>query len=204
MNSKVYTGTAFHQMMELLHEQYINTQGGPITASALLLNNGFPKSTSLVDWIKALAINATVTEVLELTAAEARQAGVRVASELAPGLPRAAGVSIQIHQVLVNLVRNAIEALSEVAGDRRRLTVTTTRQDDRVRVAVVDTGPGLAEPLADTVFDPFTSGKEGGMGLGLSISRSIIDNHGGVLVARNRGHFGACFYFELPLAEEAE
>ena len=109
---------------------------------------------------------------------------------------------IQIQQVLLNLIRNALDAMTEGGAPcRRELSVAAVPVGpDWVEVAVADTGPGLAPEVAGRLFDPFVSGKPGGMGVGLSISRSIVQAHGGRLWAEaNRGG-GAVFRFTLPAA----
>lgn len=141
-----------------------------------------------------------------LALAGARERGVRVGFRFDAGLPPVLVDRIQIQQVLVNLMRNAVEAMArEGAGDdaptRRDLAVTAARvRPDTVAVAVADTGPGLAPGLAERLFDPFVSTKPGGMGLGLSICRSIVEGHGGRLWAEPNPGGGAVFRFTLPAA----
>lgn len=151
-----------------------------------------------------LDLNATVRDVLALTDSELRQASVSVETDLAPELPPVVAVEIQIHQVLVNLVRNALEAMREVPAERRSLLVSTQHEPKGVTVTVEDTGPGLDRTVLESAFDPFVSAKSNGLGLGLSISRTIIDNHGGELHGENRAGLGACFRFTLPSGEAFE
>jgi PAS domain S-box-containing protein len=171
--------------------------GGIIQQMRAYVRNDTPESTQL-------DVNATVRDVLSLTDPELRQAGVTVDSDLASDLPTVEAVEIQIHQVLVNLVRNALEAMRAVPAERRSLLLTTARTASSVAVTVEDTGPGLDSEVLDTAFDPFVSAKSNGLGLGLSISRSIIDNHGGALSGENRTGFGARFRFTLPASDAVE
>jgi len=122
--------------------------------------------------------------------------GVVFDSRVEPGVPPLLVDQIQIQQVLINLMRNAVEAMAMVPGDKT-LSVLASRDGDAVRVEVRDTGPGFKD--ADTVFDAFFTTKESGMGMGLAVSRSIVESHGGRLWAEaNRGG-GAKFIFVLPI-----
>ena len=106
---------------------------------------------------------------------------------------------VQIQQVLVNLLRNAAEALDEMGGERREIVVTADSDPDdgRVIVSVRDNGPGLSQDMLESLFTPFVSGKEGGMGVGLSICKRIVEAHGGSLTAENNQQGGATFRFTL-------
>jgi two-component system sensor kinase FixL len=109
---------------------------------------------------------------------------------------------VQIQQVLINLMRNAMEAMRD--SKVKELTVTTSPADDgRLKVEVADTGPGIADDIAPQLFQPFVTSKANGMGVGLSISRRIIESHGGELVVRRNEAGGATFTFTLPLLTEA-
>ena len=111
---------------------------------------------------------------------------------------------IHLHQVLVNLTRNAIEAMRAGPPERRRLTVATALAEaGMVSVTVADTGPGIPDDLLERLFEPFVTGRRDGMGLGLSISRSIAEKHGGELTAGNRPQGGAWFRLDLPITAEA-
>ncbi|WP_440996663.1 ATP-binding protein [Arhodomonas sp. SL1] len=158
--------------------------------------SGEPPRTEAVD------VNILVRDGLELTAATLRQAGVRVELDLDPEEPAVRVAPVQIHQVLVNLVRNAVEALRETPRERRRLEIRTRRDGgERVVVSVADTGPGVPEGVRESLFEPFVTGRGGGMGLGLSISRSIIEHHEGHLSVTERPGGGALFRFDLPRAD---
>jgi C4-dicarboxylate-specific signal transduction histidine kinase len=106
---------------------------------------------------------------------------------------------IQVQQVLVNLIRNALDAMAE--SRRRELTVTTALFDqETVELAISDSGPGVARDMIDHLFEPFFSTKDRGMGLGLSICRTIVESHGGRIEASKNSGSGLCFRFTLPLA----
>lgn len=144
-------------------------------------------------------LNALIKDVLELTSAELRRGRINVDARLGRDLPAVAVARIQIHQVLVNLIRNAVEAMGTNQEGARRLFIHTAfDREGGVEVLVADTGPGLPAELLDTIFEPFVTGKADGMGLGLSISRSIVENHGGRLNAGNRPEGGAAFRICLP------
>jgi PAS domain S-box-containing protein len=143
-------------------------------------------------------------EVMRLAAAEARQSGVELRSEVDPGLPEVLADSIQIQQVLLNLVRNAVEAVDSGDGPRREVALAVKRAaDGGVHFTVSDTGPGLPPGALDKVFEPFYTTKPDGIGIGLPLSRSIADAHGGRLWASAERE-GAAFHLVLPTAQETE
>jgi PAS domain S-box-containing protein len=143
-------------------------------------------------------------EVMRLAAAEARQSGVELRSDVEPGLPPVLADSIQIQQVLLNLVRNAVEAVDGGDGPRREVDLTVRRAaDGGVHFTVRDTGPGLAPAALDKVFEPFFTTKPDGIGIGLPLSRSIADAHGGRVWASAEAE-GAAFHLVLPTAQELE
>jgi PAS domain S-box-containing protein len=151
-----------------------------------------------------VSVNDAVHEVLALVNPEITQSGVDVELELAEALPRVTTAPIHLHQVLVNLTRNAIEAMRAGPPERRRLTVATALGEaGMVSVTVADTGPGIPDDLLERLFEPFVTGRRDGMGLGLSISRSIAEKHGGELTAGNRPQGGAWFRLDLPITAEA-
>jgi C4-dicarboxylate-specific signal transduction histidine kinase len=148
------------------------------------------------DW---LDINEAIREVGELTRREAVKTGVSVQARLADNLPLIHGDRVQLQQVILNLVVNAIEAMSGVdAGERDLLISTEKVEPDGVLVAVRDTGPGLAPATFDRLFEAFYTTKPGGLGMGLSICRSIIEAHGGRLWAEANEPRGAVFQFLTP------
>ena len=142
-------------------------------------------------------ISRVVEEAIALALVGAKDIGVRVRLDIAHELPDVMMDRIQIQQVLLNLVRNAIEAMEH--SDRRELAlVTRLTAEDTVETAVIDTGPGLAPEVAANLFQPFVSTKAKGMGLGLSICRTIIEAHGGRLTAEANPDGGTVFRFTLP------
>jgi signal transduction histidine kinase len=146
-------------------------------------------------------LNELLREAVRLALADARQRGIALRLDLEPGLPPLVLDRVQIGQVVVNLVRNAVEAIGGSA--RKELRVATRRcGTDRVEVSVADTGPGVAAEVRACLFSPFVSTKPDGMGVGLAISRGIVEDHGGRLrLAPDRagGEQGAVFRFTLPL-----
>ena len=143
-------------------------------------------------------INEAVREMIVLTRGEALRNGVSVQMQL-EGLPLIQGDRVQLQQVVLNLILNAVEAMSSVDDARRELSISTgLRGADEILVAVRDSGPGIDPEHLERVFDSFYTTKPGGMGLGLSICRSIIDAHGGRLRAAANEPRGAAFQFTLP------
>jgi PAS domain S-box-containing protein len=147
------------------------------------------------DWVD---LNEVVAEVMRLLEPETRQHGVTVRVHPEVRLPALLADRIQIEQVILNLVRNAVDAMCEELG-RRELDIRTAVGDDLVEVSVRDTGPGLPAALVDRIFDPFFSTKPTGLGMGLSISRTIIEAHQGRLWATAPAGGGAMFHFTLPV-----
>ncbi len=146
------------------------------------------------------ALDAVIREARDLTAEAAARARVRVEVEVDGSLPPIPLDRVQIQQVLVNLIRNGLEAME--AAEDRVLRIRVRRADDAIRTEVSDTGPGLAFP--DRVFQPFFTTKAQGMGMGLAICRSIVEAHGGRLWAEGNAPQGATFVFTLPIEAKAE
>ena len=146
-------------------------------------------------------IGTLIEEASAIALVGARERGVSVHLRAGSGLPAVFVDKIQIQQVVVNLVRNAVEAME--GSPRRELTVEAVPSTaaSRVVVRVVDTGPGLDPEVAARLFQPFVTTKEQGMGVGLSICRSIIEGHGGELVASPNPSGGTIFSFDLPVAD---
>jgi len=150
----------------------------------------------------AVDLNELVRDAALLVQSETRQRSVGVVLELADSLPKVTAEAIQIEQVIVNLMRNGLEAMNDERTRNRRLTIRTAcRNNGFVECSTADTGPGLPETLAIHVFEPFFTTKPHGMGMGLSISRSIIERHGGCLWAEPESGDGAVLRFTLPIAE---
>jgi signal transduction histidine kinase len=151
-------------------------------------------------------INHEIQEVLALTAPESRSHDVVVRTQLDRSLPRVGGDRVQLQQVLLNLVVNAIEAMSAVQGRERLLTIASARSGsaDAVLVEIRDCGTGLDTADVEHVFKAFYTTKPDGIGIGLSISRSIVEAHGGRLWASPNEPHGAVFQLSLPVAGEGQ
>jgi PAS domain S-box-containing protein len=145
----------------------------------------------------AVAINDAILEIIALSRTEAANNSVSVRTQLAEGLPRVQGDRVQLQQVLLNLIINAIEAMRDVGEKERELLIITRHGPDGVSVEVRDSGPGFAPADIDRVFEAFYSTKPSGLGLGLSICRSIIEAHNGRLWASANQPRGASFQFAL-------
>jgi signal transduction histidine kinase len=150
-----------------------------------------------------LNLNETVREVLALIGDDAKRKSVTIRTQFADNVFPVSGDRVQLQQVLLNLAMNGIEAMSGVDERARELVITTRNIDpDQVQVTVEDSGIGLDPDTAGKIFDPFYTTKSGGMGMGLSISRSILQAHGGRLWATVRDGAGTIFYFALPKYHE--
>src|SRR6266851_4769865 len=146
----------------------------------------------------AVAINDAILEVIALTRTEAANNSVSVWTQLAEDMPRVQGDRVQLQQVLINLIINAIEAMRDVGEEERELLISTRNEPDGVSVEVRDSGPGFAPAALERVFEAFYTTKPGGLGLGLSICRSIIEAHNGRLWASPNVPRGAIFRFTAP------
>ena len=143
-------------------------------------------------------LNDAVRELLLLLSGELQRAGVTVRTELSDGLPHVIGDRTQLQQVLLNLVMNAVDAMHGIDGRPRQLTISSARSGDGAQISIEDSGTGIDPEHLHRLFDPFYTTKPDGMGIGLSVSRSIVESHHGTLwVALNRGD-GATFAFSLP------
>jgi PAS domain S-box-containing protein len=148
-------------------------------------------------------LNTLTEEVHKLVRSDAIIKGIDIELELAPQLPPVRGDRVQLQQVILNLMLNAIDAMSDCPKDQRRLVVTTHRASEGlIQLDVQDTGAGIPESKLEQIFDAFYTTKTEGMGMGLSISRSIIELHGGRLWATNNPGRGATFHFTLVSFKE--
>jgi PAS domain S-box-containing protein len=144
-------------------------------------------------------VNEVVDKVLTLTRAETRVWDVAVETDLKPGLPSVIADRVQLQQVVLNLIMNGIEAMVARQGGPRRLEISTkSRQEGGVLVSVKDSGTGIEPGVAERIFEAFFTTKSSGVGLGLSICRSIIERHGGHLWATPAEPHGTVFQFTLP------
>jgi PAS domain S-box-containing protein len=151
-----------------------------------------------------LNVNGVIQDTARLVTSDALLRNVRIELELEPDLPGVTGDRVQVQQVILNLLLNAMEAMGESGGTGQPVLIRTERGDTRsVRVAVQDAGGGLRMEPRDAVFEPFFTTKSGGMGMGLAIARSIIETHGGEIWATNNVTRGATFFFTLPAAGDA-
>jgi C4-dicarboxylate-specific signal transduction histidine kinase len=145
-----------------------------------------------------LDINRTIRETLELASLEIRARVVASVTHLAGDLPKNLGDRVQLQQVLMNVILNACDAMTEVIPAHRWLSVTTLLDDEQIQILVRDAGPGIRQHDIDRVFEPFVTTKQGGLGLGLAICRSIVRAHGGEIRAFNNPEGGSTFQISLP------
>src|SRR5213594_2166506 len=158
------------------------------------------KAPSRKDWVD---VNETILEVVALARSEVQSNGVSVGTRLGEALPLVLGDRIQLQQVILNLMINAIEAMNEVSDGPRELSITSAQDESKeVLIAVRDSGPGLDPRSLDRLFHAFYTTKPQGMGMGLAISRSIVEAHGGRLWATANVPHGAVFEFTLPIGAD--
>src|SRR4029077_13050511 len=181
-----------------------------LEATSRIVNDG-TRATEIIERLRSLYkksppkrelvdVNEIVVEMLVLLRSEAARYSIAVRTELAPDLPKITGDRVQLQQVLMNLMLNAIEAMKDTAGE---LTIKTEMgQGGPVLISVSDTGVGLPDEKTEQIFNAFFTTKPQGSGMGLSISRSIVESHGGQLWATANSGRGSTFYFTLPTAAE--
>ena len=151
----------------------------------------------------ALDINSVVNEVITLVQRELFSHRVSLRTEFTPALPMVLADRVQLQQVIINLVMNGVEAMQPITTRPRQLVIRSNQDEGReVLVTVEDCGVGISAENADRLFNPFFTTKSSGLGMGLSICRSIIESHGGRMSAANNGGPGATFQFTLPLHQE--
>jgi signal transduction histidine kinase len=185
--------------------------GEAIEATSRIVNDG-TRATETIDRLRslykkdlpqrdAIEVNEIIREMVELLRAEANQYAVSIRAELVADLPKITADRVQLQQVFMNLILNAIEAMKETGGV---LTVETQLgEDGHLLVSVSDTGVGLPKEKTEQIFDAFFTTKPQGSGMGLSISRSIVESHGGRLWATPNNGRGATFHFTLPIEAAA-
>jgi signal transduction histidine kinase len=148
-------------------------------------------------------VNQAIVEVIGLTEGEAEKSGVSVQTQLQEQLPIIEGDKVQLQQVILNLTMNAIEAMSAVDGGPKAVLISTVNSEsDGVVVAVRDSGLGLDPANIERIFNAFYTTKADGLGMGLSICRSIVEAHGGKLWATPGAPRGAVFQFTLPAEQD--
>jgi two-component system sensor histidine kinase/response regulator len=167
-----------------------NRASAVISRIRALLMKGTP------DWVK-LDINEVIHEVTLLMHNEVTRNRISLRTDLAANLPRILGDRVQLQQVLINLIMNSIDAMRTITDRPRELLIKSGKNPDGVLILVQDSGSGLDPDQADRIFEPFFTTKPQGIGMGLSISLSIIESHGGRLWAES-GSKGALFHFTLP------
>ena len=149
-------------------------------------------------------VNKAVVDVLNLIEADAHAEGIRVTARLGTGLPAVQANGVQLQQVVLNLTRNAVDAMRDSTGKDRGIEVVTERATRAAfESASSDHGPGVPRQLGENIFHPFVTTKREGMGVGLAISRTIVQSYGGSLAYRDNPAGGAIFVVELPTPEES-
>jgi C4-dicarboxylate-specific signal transduction histidine kinase len=163
-----------------------------------LISKGVPQKTT-VD------INALIEDTLALTKEQVTRNDVLISLQLATDLPQVMGDRIQLQQVILNLVANALEAMANVAGRERVLEIRSQwEQDHAIRISVQDAGVGISAELIPRLFEPFFTTRARGIGMGLAISRSIVEAHGGRLWVESTLNQGTVFQLTLPETEDVE
>jgi signal transduction histidine kinase len=152
-----------------------------------------------------LDMNETIRDVLVLVRDEAKRNSVEMGTRFADDLFPVSGDRVQLQQVVLNLLMNGIEAMSGMDEGARQMTITTRSIDEgQIQVTVQDAGTGIDPNVLGKIFDPFYTTKPGGMGMGLSICRSIVQSHGGRLWATANNGPGTSFHFSLPQYHQEE
>jgi C4-dicarboxylate-specific signal transduction histidine kinase len=152
---------------------------------------------------ESLEINEAILEIMRLTRGAISDNGILVRMQLSEGLPHILGDKVQLQQVILNLIMNAVEAMSEVSEGTRELEISTSEvESGSVLVAIGDSGPGLSPASLARIFEAFYTTKANGLGVGLAICRSIVEAHGGRLSATPNQPQGATFCMRLPIEEK--
>jgi C4-dicarboxylate-specific signal transduction histidine kinase len=170
-------------------------RAGDVITSIRALAKKSPLAMAKVD------LNGMVEDVLALTRGELQRHGIALRTNLEENVGSTVGDRIQLQQVVLNLILNAVEAISSADQPTRLITVGSTRVGERITVTVADTGPGIDPAKSDLVFDAFFTTKSGGLGMGLSICRSIVEAHGGRLWVTANEPVGSAFSFTLKTAK---
>jgi PAS domain S-box-containing protein len=146
-------------------------------------------------------VNALIQQTIQLIRSDASKKGIGVVSELAPSVPFLEGNAVQIQQLILNLLLNAVDALESSLRTPKCVRVETSVASQEIELRISDTGPGIAPVILSRLFEPFVTTKEQGLGLGLSLCRSIVEAHGGHIVAQSTPDEGATFIIRLPLID---
>jgi len=148
-------------------------------------------------------LNEVVDETLRFLSALAVGRNFKMANLITPDALPILGDRIQLQQVILNLVVNGVDAMKETPDENRIISLRTSRVENFAQLTVSDRGSGIPEDKLNEVFEPFFTSKAEGMGMGLSIARTIVEAHDGVLSAKNRDHGGATFEIRLPLTDDS-
>ena len=194
------------------------TQGNPHPAMAMeAVNNAIEDTKRTAEIVRrirfmfkkhvehktAIGIGALIDEVVKLTAGEATVRKISVQIQISPSVKRVTGDSIQLQQCMLNLLMNAFDAIAEGKSDQRGITIKVAPEKTGwVGVSVSDSGGGIDPAVANRLFEPFVTTKSEGMGLGLLVTRSIVESHGGRIWVTPNSDRGATFTFTLPVAEK--
>ena len=149
--------------------------------------------------LKSLELNEVAREAVEFLSTLAVARKVELISLMTPNALPILGDRVQLQQVILNLAVNAVDAMKDMPNEKRTISIRTSRVEEFAELSVSDRGPGIPEDKLKEVFEPFFTSKAEGMGMGLSISRTIIEAHQGQISAKNRDHGGASFRVRLPL-----
>ena len=173
------------------------TRAGAVVARIRAL---FKKEEPVKDWVN---VNETIQELVEFLRHEASSRQISIGTQLIPTMPPVNVDRVQLQQVVLNLVMNAMDALADAAGKQREIVIrSSTSAENEILVSVEDCGPGVNPEAIDKIFDPFFTTKPQGIGVGLSISRSIIESHEGRLWSTPNPNGGAIFQFTLPMGRQ--
>jgi two-component system sensor kinase FixL len=149
---------------------------------------------------ESVDLEQLVRDTLTLGQAEVKDSPIKIELDVEQPLPSVNVNVIQIQQVILNLMRNANEAIKQTGEDGRISIEIRHLTPTKLKLSIEDTGPGIPDDLLDRLFDPFVSSKQEGIGIGLSICKSIIESHGGSISAFNQIHAGACIRISLPVS----
>jgi PAS domain S-box-containing protein len=175
------------------------------------IRNDNIRATKAIERVRSLAqkrgfdrqqldLNKLIQDIVRFTSGDAIRRHVQIRTHFAPNLPRVSADAVHLQQIILNLLINGMDAMNEIAETERMLSIETELQNDHeVVVSVTDTGRGIPKEVLPRVFDSFFTTKKNGMGMGLSIARSILEAHEGRIWAENNGNRGATFRFALPI-----
>jgi signal transduction histidine kinase len=152
---------------------------------------------------RVVSINDVIESTIDLVGADLRSRGVAIQTDLRATRDAVEADSVQLQQVLINLMLNAAKAMAETTPDRRRIGIRSTSRGEKIDIAVTDRGPGIREPARARLFEPFFSTDASGLGMGLPICKRIVERHGGRIWMEPRESGGSVFFFELPAAGAA-